>query len=128
MEEFLREVKTLERIIYKSKNAHRSSLYFRKMVHVKRLAKKLVDTGVQRRQTAHIANSLQNECVASYIALSSCMGIGHYLGFAIGTMATVAKIFSLCHTTSFTATHAEKDSGKRADSESEDISDIFSKF
>lgn len=147
MDEFQEETATMGKLLYKSKNAHYNTLYYRKLVHVKRLANQLIAACRQRRSLSPLAESLQRQCLAAYTALSSLVPLGHHLPLAIAGMAMVAKVYTLSHIVTSTAGittdigevvvidqgtpsgqrrgNKGRDSG--GDSE-EDISDIFNKF
>ncbi|OAG29418.1 hypothetical protein NEDG_00551 [Nematocida displodere] len=131
MEEFLKETATLQRILYKSKNAHRNTLYFRKLVLVQRLARKVLSKQKKQEALDVFLNELRAGCTSAYVATSSCLGLGHYLGLSIGILAVVAKIFSLSTELSHTQTPAPIPSQPRStvvpapSEEDDEINDIF---
>ncbi|KAH9386184.1 uncharacterized protein NEMAJ01_1080 [Nematocida major] len=95
MEAFVGELKTLDRILYKSKNAHRSTLYYRKAVHVQRALRKYVSESAASKKKKILLDDAQERCKEAYILMSSSIPLGHNIGLAIGLMATVARLFSL---------------------------------
>lgn len=99
MDALSRELKMLQRILYKSKNAHRCALYYRKAVHVYRTAKQLVTAHRKRRVISVVIHELSERCAESYVAFSSCIAVGHHIPLAITGMAVVARIFTAAQST-----------------------------
>ncbi|KAI5188646.1 hypothetical protein NECID01_0259 [Nematocida sp. AWRm77] len=145
MEEFLEESATIQRLVYKAKNAHHSTLYFRKLVHVKRLSCTLAEALKKNKPASHILSMLQDQCMSAYISLSSLVAIGHHVAFAIASMAAVAKVYSLSRLLALAAERDVQKYGKgvivdipskespteensNEESPSEEISDIFNKL
>lgn len=94
MNAFVEEVKLIQKIVYKTKNSHRCTLYYKKMVRVNRLAGKYLREKDSKIKSA-LVEDIQTACMDAYVAVSSNIAIGHNLGMAIGTMAIIARIFSL---------------------------------
>ncbi|KAI5190093.1 hypothetical protein NEMIN01_0878 [Nematocida minor] len=130
MDLFLKETKTLQRVLYKSKNAHRCTLYYRKTVHVYRLIRKYLETERAQKKREILLKDLQDRCMEAYVALSSNVARGHNLGLTICLMAVIAKLYSLSkmfkekeNTSRISYVVEEEDSS----TEKDDISDIFNK-
>lgn len=94
MDELSRELKMLQRILYKSKNAHRCALYYKKAIHVYRTSMQLIKAHRKRRVISVVIHELSKRCVESYVAFSSCVPLGHHLPLAITGMAVIARIFT----------------------------------
>lgn len=95
METFVEEFKSLQRVMYKSKNAHRSTLYYKKTIHAQRLIKKYLNSGVTKRTRKLLLEEIRDRCEDAYIAVSSNIALGHNLGLAIGLMSIIARLYSL---------------------------------
>ncbi|KAI5184368.1 hypothetical protein NEHOM01_0113 [Nematocida homosporus] len=130
---FQKEYAILKQLLYKSKNAHHSTLYYRKLVHVYRLSRSLIEKSkAQLNHTPQFheqAKKLQDELTAAYIAVSSNLGLGHYLGFTIVTLSILAKLFtasfSLLSPSNPNTSTSKSQVVTLPDSDSDEISDIF---
>lgn len=136
MDEFLREAQTLQKVVYKAKNAHRCTIYYKKTVYVNRLVKKYLKEESTTKKNI-ILEEIREGCMDAYVAISSNISLGHNLGLSIGMMAMVAKIHSLAK--ELKGTEAREGgidrvrgvlctvSGSDSTSEIDDISDIFNR-
>jgi hypothetical protein len=86
------EAGVLRRLVYKSKNQHKNTIYFRKMVHLKRALGKVfrARTPSLRRVAASDAREIAAQL---YIAASSNIPDGYFLGVTVLTLALAARIF-----------------------------------
>ncbi|KAI5134730.1 hypothetical protein NEAUS04_0680 [Nematocida ausubeli] len=128
MEVFVQEFKTLQKVIYKSKNAHRCTLYYKHTVHVSRLIKKYLSTDGTKKIKDLLLSDIQDKCMTAYVSLSSNIAQGHNLALSIGLMAIIAKLYSTSKKLNYTdavqaTSYIVHDI--ESSSEKDEISDIF---
>lgn len=137
MDLFSKEVKILNRVIYKSKNAHRNTLYYKKLVHVKRICARMENSIKEKKNTVsqlqlqpHIP-VLKKACTSAYVAASSNIPLGHHIALSVLCMSLCASIFYLSSSISAPCSDKTQEISVRIEEseiESEDtdeISDIF---
>lgn len=83
-----KEVETLNRLIYRSKNQHKSSLLFRKMVHLKRL---LNVNDLSRSDQIRITSCARD----LYIIASSDLSMGFFIPLCLCVLGISARVFYL---------------------------------
>lgn len=78
------EKKILDRIIYRSKNQHKSSLRLRRMIHLQRLMAKNAPL-----------TKIKNCCQDLYIICSNDLVLGHFIPINTVLMALSGRVFYL---------------------------------
>lgn len=82
------EGELLKRIIYKAKNQHRATMYFRKMVQLEREVRRYVERGGG-------VGILRSMCVDLYVLVSSNVEKNNFMSLTLVVMGICARIFSL---------------------------------
>lgn len=84
------EIHLLQRILFKQRNQHKSTVYYRKLRHFCSVAKKLIPAGKPLDQTA--LSKLLGLSVEVYLLMKGMIFQTHFLPLAITCMAIVARV------------------------------------
>ncbi|KAM0678151.1 hypothetical protein BDAP_001163 [Binucleata daphniae] len=71
------EKEVLKKFVYRIKNEHKSTMIYRKIVHLHRLTR---NTDIEK-ITSLESQTIQRCCSDLYILATSYIALGHYLGF-----------------------------------------------
>lgn len=89
--DFKHEIEILSKLIYKSKNQHKSSLIYRKMTDIRRLIRKCCIPNLRDRDRNNILECAKN----LYVYSSSELSMGFFIPLNLCILGVSARLFYL---------------------------------
>ncbi|KAH9411253.1 hypothetical protein HK407_06g10830 [Ordospora pajunii] len=108
---FRAEIVVLERVVYKSRNGHKSSRMFKKLVHVLRLCRMFL--AARTKSKVHL---VRKACEDLYIMATSNIPDGYFIGYTLVVLGISSRIHYLIAKTRY------------KDDQTDDIDDMFAEI